>query len=257
MITTSKLYITDQYTQTIWSQNQSQLLSKIRDCIQLNEEYQRCFQATKEKLANSSTERRFDFSEMYIFGKFDAFVRRCERIIEMFETINMYASLSESKVEGLTPFSLKFNMILTSMKKKDYDFFDQRRQEVDQDLDEFRRSLTELHASIYDHLEKYFNAIRNTERALITLKRYEKLQIPNLGLTEKYIRILQQYSKDLDNVAKIYQKNSKEPPISRNLPPVAGRNCIYFFVRLLFPLQVESSGRVNSTNVFKSRWMSS
>ena len=229
MITTSKLYITNSYTQTIWSQSQAQLLSKIRDCIELNKEYQRCFRSAKEKLANSVTERQFDFSGMYIFGKFDAFVARCERIIEMFQVINMYSSLSDSKIEGLTPFSLKFNMILTSMKKKDYDFLDQRRQEVDQDLDDFRRSLSELHANIYDYLEKYFNGIRNTERALTTLKRYEKLQLPNLGLNEKYARILQQYSKDLDYVARIYQKNSKEPPISRNLPPVAGKRINFSF----------------------------
>ncbi|CAF4421170.1 unnamed protein product, partial [Rotaria magnacalcarata] len=38
-----------------------------------------------------------------------------------------------------------------------------------------------------------------------------------------YAKILQQYSKDVDLVAKIYQKYSSEPPIQRDLPPVAGR----------------------------------
>ena len=90
MINASKFYITNNFTQTIWSQNSTHLLAKIRDCIQLNEEYQRCFHVIKEKLASTPNERPFDFSEMYIFGKFDAFVRRCERIIEMFDTINVF-----------------------------------------------------------------------------------------------------------------------------------------------------------------------
>ncbi|CAF0880138.1 unnamed protein product [Rotaria sordida] len=223
MITTSKMYITDNYTQTIWSQDQSHVISKLRDCIKLNDEYQRCFQSTKNKLASNPAERPFDFSEMYIFGKFDSFVRRCEKIIDMFATINMYSHLADSKIEGISPFYSKFNMIVTSMKKKDYDFLDQRKQEVDSDLDDFRRSIADLHSNINEFLDKHFNSIRNTERSLTALKRFEKLQLPNIGLNEKYAKILQQYSKDLDAVAKIYQKNSKDPLISRDLPPTAGR----------------------------------
>jgi dynein heavy chain len=239
MITTSKMYITNNYTQTIWSQDQSHVISKLRDCIKLNEEYQRCFQLIKTKLSSTPSERPFDFSEMYIFGKFDSFVRRCEKIIDMFATIDMYSCLSESKIEGLSLYYSKFNSIVTTIKKKEYDFLDQRKQEVDNDFEEFRRSINELHENLNEFLDKFFNSIRNTERALITLKRFEKLQLPNLGLNEKYAKILQQYSKDLDSVAKIYQKNSKEPPISRDLPPTAGRK--YF----PFPsFSISFSGRI-------------
>ena len=43
-------------------------------------------------------------------------------------------------------------MIVTSMKKRDYDFLDQRKQDVDSDLDDFRRSIAELHQSINEFL---------------------------------------------------------------------------------------------------------
>jgi dynein heavy chain len=221
------MYITNNYTQTIWSQDQSHVISKLRDCIKLNEEYQRCFQLIKSKLLLNSSERPFDFSEMYIFGKFDSFVRRCEKIIDMFSTINMYSCLSESNIEGISLYYLKFNSIVTTIKKKEYDFLDQRKQDIENDFEEFRRSINELHGNLNEFLEKFFNSIRNTERALITLKRFEKLQLPNIGLNDKYGKILQQYSKDIDLVAKIYQKHSKEPPISRDLPPTAG---IKFFL---------------------------
>ncbi|UJR23298.1 hypothetical protein I4U23_026313 [Adineta vaga] len=223
MITTSKLYITNNYTQTIWSQPQAQVISKLRDCIKLNEEYQRFFQLTKAKLASTPNERPFDFSEMYIFGKFDSFVRRCEKIINIFATINMYSCLAESKIEGISAFHTKFNSIVSTMKRKDYDFLDQRKQDVDNDIDDFRRSIIDLHQNLNDFLDKNFNSIKSIERALTTLKRFEKLQLPNIGLNEKYAKILLQYSKDLDLVAKIYQKNSKEPSIPRDLPPTAGR----------------------------------
>lgn len=223
MITTSKMYVTDGQTANIWSQNQTVVINKLKDCIKLNEEYHRCFQATKAKLAENPSERPFDFSEMYIFGKFDSFVRRCERIIEMFTTMNTYAHIGESKIEGISPFFSKFNLIVASMKKKDYDFLDQRKPDVDTDLEDFRRSIADLHVSIVEFLDKYFNAIRNTERALNALRRFEKLKLPNIGINEKYAKILQQYSKDLDAVAKTYQKNSSQPLISRDLPRTAGK----------------------------------
>jgi dynein heavy chain, axonemal len=216
------MYITDGYTQKLWSIDQTQVIGRLRDCIKLNDEYKNCFQLTKAKLAANRSDRPFDFSEMYIFGKFDSFVRRCEKIIDVFSTINKYSHLADSKIEGIQHFHSKFNSIVASITKKDYDVLDQRKQDVDIDLKDFCHSVAEFHASINEFLDRYLNSIRNTERALNALKNFEKLQLSDIGLNEKYIRILQQYSKDLDCVAKIYQKNSKEPLISRDLPPIAG-----------------------------------
>ena len=101
MITACKSYISNQGTETIWMQNQDDVVRKLNDCIRLNEEYQRSFHKTKEKLEKMPNERPFEFSEMYIFGKFDTFTRRLKKIIEIFETISIYATLQDSKIEGL------------------------------------------------------------------------------------------------------------------------------------------------------------
>jgi dynein heavy chain, axonemal len=100
MITSCKSYITDKGTQTCWSQPQADVIRKLNDSIRLNREYESCFQRTKERIANMPEERPFDFSETYIFGKFDAFTKRCQKIIDVFETINIYSRLQESKIEG-------------------------------------------------------------------------------------------------------------------------------------------------------------
>ncbi len=52
------------------------------------------------KLETMENEKKFEFSEMYIFGKFDTFTRRLKKIIEMFETMEMYSHLADSKIEG-------------------------------------------------------------------------------------------------------------------------------------------------------------
>lgn len=74
------------------------------------QEYQRCFHKTKEKLEQTPSERQFDFSEMYIFGKFDTFQRRLSKILEMFHTIATYSALQDTKMEGLETVATRFQV---------------------------------------------------------------------------------------------------------------------------------------------------
>jgi dynein heavy chain len=80
-----------------------------------------------------------------------------------------------------------------------------------------------LKTSIVSFIDNQFDRIYNTQRALYMIKRFEKLSLPNLGMQEKYIRILSHYSKDIEAVSKIYQKYRQDPAIARDLPPIAGK----------------------------------
>lgn len=52
----------------------------------------------------------------------------------------------------------RFSVITTAMKKKTYDFLDQRKQEFDTDFDEFKRMVAELHVCIiYRQMFKFIN----------------------------------------------------------------------------------------------------
>lgn len=66
-------------------------MERIADCTKLNIAYQNCFQRTKERLRENPNERQFEFSENYIFGKFDTFCRRLEKIRDMMNTIEAFS----------------------------------------------------------------------------------------------------------------------------------------------------------------------
>jgi len=117
----------------------------------------------------------------------------------------------------------KFNTIVASLKKKTYDFLDQRRTDFDTDYAEFKNAINELHNSIVQFMENQFNQMTSTQRALTLIKRYEKLDLPHVTMHDKYIRLLAQYSKDIDFVSRVYQKSRLEPPIARDLPPTTGK----------------------------------
>ena len=103
MITSCKAYISERGTMNVWDQPTEELIPKLKACIHLNHEYQRHFQRTKQKLETMPNERQFEFSEMYIFGKFDTFERRLQKIIDMFDTMEMYSHLAETRIEGKKP----------------------------------------------------------------------------------------------------------------------------------------------------------
>ncbi|ESO89757.1 hypothetical protein LOTGIDRAFT_192667 [Lottia gigantea] len=223
MITACKAYITNDRSETVWSQPIDIVKKKLNDCIRLNAEYQDCFHKTKAKLEKMPNERPFDFSEMYIFGKFDTFTRRLKKIIEMFDTMEMYSHLAESKIEDMETQASKFNVIVTAMKKKPYDYLDQRKMEFDQDFEDFKRQIQQLHSNILQFMDNRFEKISSTQRALMLLRKFERLNLPNLGISDKYQRILSHYGKDIENVSRLYQKNKTDPPVARDLPPIAGK----------------------------------
>ncbi|XP_067366741.1 dynein axonemal heavy chain 5 isoform X3 [Channa argus] len=232
MITACKAYISNNGSNSIWDQPQQVVVDKIKAVIHLNQEYQQYFHKTKEKLEQSPSERQFDFSEMYIFGKLDAFQRRLNKILEMFSTISTYSALQDSKIEGLENLATRFQTaemqgkweaIVLNMKTKPYSFLDQRRTDFDVDYEEFCRGTSELHNQLKSFMDSTFENIQNTERALNVLKKFERLGIPDLGIEERYRRILQNYGRDIEMVSHIYMKQKLDPPTGRDLPPVAGR----------------------------------
>lgn len=50
-----------------------------------------------------------------------------------------------------------------------------------------------------------------------------RLGIPDLGIDEKYQQLLLHYGQDIEMVSRIYMKQKVDPPLGRDLPPVAGR----------------------------------
>uniref|UniRef100_A0A8C1TUR2 Dynein, axonemal, heavy chain 5 n=1 Tax=Cyprinus carpio TaxID=7962 RepID=A0A8C1TUR2_CYPCA len=198
------LYTLEKFCDPLYNSNPVRLILQLLNLGHTkigNKEYQKYFQKTKQKLEENPSERQFDFSEMYIFGKFDTFQRRLNKILNMFSTITTYNALQDSKIEGLETMATRFQAIVLTMKKKQYSFLDQRRTDFDQDYDEFCKQTSELHVSMFSVL----------------------LGISDLGISEKYQKILQNFGRDIEMVYRIYTKQKTVTPIAPDLPPIAGK----------------------------------
>ena len=80
LVKSCKSYLTDDGMLKIWDQPLHETLAKITVCTDLYEHYKDAFYAIKKKIESTPGERHFDFSEMYIFGKFEAFCKRLRKV---------------------------------------------------------------------------------------------------------------------------------------------------------------------------------
>jgi len=111
----------------LWEQDTEQLIERFKSCIDLNEAYQHFYRNTKCELQLNPFGKQFDFSESAIFGKFDQFCWRIQKLIDLFTTFNQFSYLQKSTIEGLDSILKQFNKIITVLKRKKYDFLDYRK----------------------------------------------------------------------------------------------------------------------------------
>ena len=85
----------------LWEQPMMGVVARLQACLALNEGYQEQYFMTRDKLLTQPKGKQFDFNESAIFGKFDLFVRRVEKLIEMFSTVEQFSVLATHNVEGM------------------------------------------------------------------------------------------------------------------------------------------------------------
>lgn len=101
MIKTCKEYVTCRGKETIWSQDRGVVRDKLLHCIMLNHVYQKTYNQLKSEPFLPNQQHPFNFSENYVFGKFNSFCARLQKIITMFDLIEDYANLFVRRMEGL------------------------------------------------------------------------------------------------------------------------------------------------------------
>jgi len=210
---------------SFWEKEPQDLVRKLESCLKLNDAYQEQYRSTKAKLEQTPKGNQFTFNEMHIFGKFDLFCRRIIKLIDMFSTIDQFNSLSKNKLEGMDRVIEVFHLIVKDFRLKRHDLLDYHNNKFDRDYVEFNVKITELESSLQQFINLSFDNITSIEHSLQLLRKFQSiLQRESLksDLDSKLNIIFQNYGNELEAVQRLYETEKLDPPISRNLPPVAG-----------------------------------
>ncbi|XP_069033626.1 dynein axonemal heavy chain 5 [Embiotoca jacksoni] len=239
MISTCRSYLS-QGVARIWDHSRPVLLQRLSACCSLNVEYQRIFRRVRDQLTDGPERGQLDVSDNYIFGKFDAFCRRLEKVADVASTLESLAALQNMKVEGVDKIYARYQTIVSTIRSRTYDVLDHRKMEFDRDHADFQVQVQGLFQSLQVLLDSWFRPSLTTGRMLELLAVFESGPAARLDLKQHYLLLLQRYSRELELLRKTYQRQRDGPPSGRNLPPVAGRIlwCRQLFRKLEAPMLV-------------------
>ena len=226
MIANCKMHITGEGSfDALWESDPQELVRKLEACLKLNEAYQEQYRLTKSKLEQTPKGKQFSFSEISIFGKFDLFCRRAIKLIDMFSTIEQFNSLSKNKLEGMERLIEQFHFIVKDFRAKRHDLLDYQKTGFDRDYVEFNTKINEMEVNLQQFINQSFETITSIEHSLQLLKKFHSIlhrESLKSDLDSKLNIIFQNYGTELEQVQQLYEKEKHDPPIPRNLPPVAG-----------------------------------
>ncbi|KAI5610961.1 dynein heavy chain 5, axonemal isoform X2 [Silurus asotus] len=223
LLTGCKAYITNNGSAQIWDQDPEIIIKKIEDCVGLFREYQSCFHKIKEEILEQMPEGKIEVFEKPIFGKFERFCKRLQQISEMFTVVKTFSSLNQSKIERIDILAQKFQDICTNMKKNQENALDHGKKEFEVEFAEFMLQINNLTVELEDFIRKRIS--ESGPNAVNLLQRFQNLNMPCLEaeISKNYNLILKRQALELEHVKEHFHGNKDDPPLVRNMPPVAGR----------------------------------
>ncbi|XP_026153434.1 dynein heavy chain 8, axonemal-like [Mastacembelus armatus] len=225
MVAACRSYITDNGTCLIWDQDSEDIIKKMQDCICLYQEYQSCFHKTKKRTMERPGKRALEVSEMQIFSKFEGFCKRLEKITQIITVFKTFEPLGKSNIEGIEILAKHFHTDCMDLKRKQHDILASRTEEFQTDFDKFMGQISHIENQLRAFMRSCFSNITSSQQALCLIERFQRLKIPCLGeeISSLSCLVLQHYASELEFVIKLYNEQKDNPPLARNMPPVAGR----------------------------------
>lgn len=157
----------------VWKRDPAEVIEVLGSCIKLNREYKEAYKATKEKVADMPKGKTFDFSETQIFNKFDQFVKRLQKLIEVFSNIQQFDALAKLNLEKMDVIIGKFNNIRDQFKaKRKADLLDLTHSNFDKEYVSFNISISQLDTELQQFIDDNFSKSKSIEQSINLLKKF-------------------------------------------------------------------------------------
>ena len=144
--------------------------------------------------------------------------------MDVFRTMQKFKSLEQHRFEGLDPPDRRVQRGGAQLPRQGPRPAGLLHQ-FDRDYVDFNVKMNELEISLQQCINRSFENIGSIEQSLTLLKNYQAiLHRENLrsDLDSKLSVIFNNYGQELAEIETIFEKNKHNPPIARNMPPVAG-----------------------------------
>jgi len=209
----------------LWRQAPDSVIAKMQASIKLLDSYRFCYQDTKAKLAAMPKGKQFSFDENAIFGKFDRFARRLDKLIDMFSSIKQFKALEAKRIDGMESLVASFDQLINEFKLKGHDLLDFYNTVFERDYVEFTMKNSGLENAIQEFMESSLAQMSSIDKKLELMKKFQEVLHRDAlqeDLELKYLAIFRKFGESLHEIQYEYDKNKNNPPIPRNMTRIAG-----------------------------------
>lgn len=228
----------------IWQRPASDIVKDLTDAIELRDEYVKQYNMTAENLKKEKTKgdkkntsstpaykKSFSgFVTKRIFDHFHHFVRRAEKLLDMFCAIEQYKLFVENHIDGVDKVIKDFHQTVREFKLREHDLLDYHNSAFERDFVEFNMMNSKVETAVQELISTGINSRApimkkiNNMAAFDSVIRQESLR---RDLEDKYMVLFQIYGRVLANksgndIKSLFSKHQNSPPIARNMTKVAG-----------------------------------
>lgn len=222
LIIASQKYLTNRNKISIWQENMKNLVKKLEECKKLKESFHSNYEKVIEDMEEAG-EKPFNCSEKYLFERMKSFETRLSKIHEIMEICLRFRILDRVTIAGMEPFAERIKTAFKIISSKSYDPLAHRLEEFDTDYANFQAEVNSVELEMRTFVKRYVEKIESVDMRLVTLKRFDRLNLDCLCLDRRYLDVAVMLEKEIEIIKDSYNEDRGDPPIGRNIPPVIGR----------------------------------
>ena len=240
---------------SVWEKDAGKIIVVLESCIKLSHKYKEDYNNTRQKSNDLPKTRSWDFDSNVIFSKFDKFIKRVRKLIEIFSIIKQFDALKKhNNLDGIDTLTAEFKSKIDAFKAKNKDMLEVESTDFDRNYVELMQNIHKLDEGLQTFIEKNFSKFKIISYSLKLLTKLKGILKSNTiknRLESKYETILQNYGAEIDNIIKRFEDYKFAPPILRNMPDQAGKIIWvrHLFERLNGPIQEFPENMIKHTEM--------
>lgn len=224
MISSSQKYLSKNGTISIWTEDKEVMVEKINECKRMQHIYREGYEEMLAVInSKADKDKPLDCSSRYLFDRMDLFNDRLSHIRAIMDTCILYKVLNRVKIGGMEVFLSRIENAFDRILRTTYDPLIYRENYFEKDFILFKKEIDLTECEMEDFVKKYVEQIETSEQRILTLKRFEKLNLMCLKMVDRYIDVATLLLKEIEEIKDNYNMERIKPPNEWLVPSYVSR----------------------------------
>ncbi|XP_075852592.1 dynein axonemal heavy chain 10 [Microcebus murinus] len=221
---------------TLFRENRTSAQHKTLEAKNTLKLWKKAYFDIRAKIEASGREARWEFDRKRLFERTDYMASICRDLYEVLQVMEEFYNIFGPELKAVTGDPKRIDDVLcrvdglvAPMETLTFDPFSIKSSQYwKYVMDEFKIEVLVIEKEAKNFIDESFKTLRSAEAAfdmLLKFKHIRSREAVNRQMMMKFNDILAQYCKEIDIVNKLFVQNQENPPLYKNLPPVAGAIC--------------------------------